>query len=52
MPVIRKGLFSLSLTYSDGNFTNNLIGDNAAYDTRANTYEFKFDLKKKFPSKE
>lgn len=51
MPVIRKGSFSLSLTYSDGNFTNNLIGANAAYDTRVNTFEFTFDLKKKFRSK-
>lgn len=29
----RKGTISLSITYSIGNFTNNLIGDNAYYVT-------------------
>lgn len=51
MKIIRKGSFALAITYSDGNFTNNLIGDNATYDTRVNTCEFTFDLKRNFRSK-
>ena len=51
MKIIRKGSFALAITYSDGNFTNNLIGDNATYDTRMNTCEFTFDLKRNFRSR-
>lgn len=51
MKIIRKGSFALTITYSDGNFTNNLIGDNATYDTRVNTCEFTFDLKRNFRSR-
>lgn len=51
MPSIRKGSFSLSLTYSDGNFTNNLNGDNASYDTCVNICELSFDLKRNFRSR-
>lgn len=51
MQIRRKGSFSLSLTYSDGNFSNNLIGDNAYYDTWLNTCELSFDLKRNFRSR-
>jgi len=51
MPSIRKGSFSLSLTYSDGNYSNNLFGDKAYYDAWLNTCELSFDLKRNFRSR-
>ncbi len=51
MQIIRKSSFSLSFTYSDGNFTNNLVSNNATYDMRENICEFSFDLKKNFRSR-
>lgn len=51
MPSIRKGSFPLSLTYSDGNYTNNLFGDKAYYDAWLNTCELSFDLKMNFRSR-
>ena len=51
MVKLRKGSFSLSLTYSDGNFSNNLVGDNAYYETWVNTCELSFDLKRNFRSR-
>jgi hypothetical protein len=44
MQIIKKASFSLSATYSNGNFTHNLIGKNAYFDVWLNTCEFMFDL--------
>lgn len=41
----------MSLTYSDGNYTNNLNGYDATYDTQGNICEFTFDLKRNFRSR-